>query len=176
LIDIATQKLTPRPSVPRGRSCRGLIAGLSPAVFGAGNFNDPDLNPASHNLAGGIPVLTDSALGRLIIQVPIRLIADPVGPVRVGGSWSIPTRACLPTVTRSQHHGGTGWNDGGRDQQAYTFTTPHWQIRCSPLDERYYNPTNLAGLKSFAWSTLTSPTGLLVFNVTADDRFHDPGW
>ena len=43
-----------------------LINGASPGDFGPGNFNDPDGNPVSFNLAGGLPVLTDGDYGSVI--------------------------------------------------------------------------------------------------------------
>src|SRR5207237_152048 len=45
-----------------------LIAGQNPPAdgFGAGDFTDPDGNPVSHDLAGGLPVLTDGNYGTIV--------------------------------------------------------------------------------------------------------------
>jgi hypothetical protein len=63
---------------------------------------------------------------------------------------------------------GAGWNDSGRDQQAYTV---YYATVANPVFTRLasvnYNPADPGNLKSFSRATLTSPTGMLVSNVTA---------
>jgi hypothetical protein len=63
---------------------------------------------------------------------------------------------------------GAGWNDGGRDQQAYTiyYTTVENPL-FSVLTSVNFNPPNPANVPDFSRVTLTGPGGALVSNVTA---------
>ena len=98
-----------------------LIAGQNPPLISydpTGNFNDPDVTPASQNLAGGLPVLTDGNYGIFDNTGPHPAFAT-CGPN--AGQYVIYSLGGDPNgynVTNIQIAGG--WNDNGRDSQYYT--------------------------------------------------------
>lgn len=101
-----------------------LIYGQNPPIVGydpTGNFNDPDITPASQNMAGGLPVLTDGGYGIFDNTGPHPAFAT-CGPT--AGQYVIYTLGNYSPdpngydITNIQVSGG--WNDNGRDSQYYT--------------------------------------------------------
>jgi hypothetical protein len=106
-----------------------LIYGQNPPLIAydtTGNFNDPDVSPASFNMAGGLPVLTDGGYGVFDNTGPHPAFATcgPGGPAPGAGQYVIYTLGNYSPdangydVTNIQISGG--WNDNGRDSQYYT--------------------------------------------------------
>ncbi len=137
-----------------------LIAFLFPSSYGTGNFSVG---------AGGLSVLTDGTFGSVDNS------GDHPGFATCGPNagqyvvYSLDTTLAPNGYTLTNIMVGAGWNDSGRDQQAYSV---YYTTVANPvftfLTSVTYNPTNNpSNLKSFVRSTLTSPTGTLAANVTA---------
>jgi hypothetical protein len=96
-----------------------MISGLQPTVIGTGNFTDPDGNPNSGGQAGGLPVLTDDSYGMLVTGGPHPAFAT-CGP-NAGRFviYNLGEAANGYDLTNIVISGG--WNDSGRDHQAYTI-------------------------------------------------------
>jgi hypothetical protein len=168
-IDMATQTSDAQTFGPTWTVASGsLIAGLSPSDMGTGNFTDPDLNPISHNLAGGVTALTDGTFGSVDNTGPHMSFATCGGSAGQFVVYTLDTTVFTNGYTLTNIMVGAGWNNGGRDQQAYTvyYTTVENPV-FSVLTSVNYNPANPDNIKSFSRATLTSPTGLLVANVNA---------
>jgi hypothetical protein len=145
-----------------------LIAYAYPSDMGTGNFNDPDNNPVSSNQAGGVPVLTDGLFGSVDGTGPHYSFATCGTSAGQFVTYTLDTSVFTNGYTLTNIVVGSGWNDAGRDQQAYTVyyaTTANPLFQ--PLASVNYNPADPGGIRSFARATLTSPTGTLVSNVTA---------
>jgi hypothetical protein len=169
VVDIAAQTSDAQSFGPTWTVASGsLIAGLSPSDMGTGNFNDPDLNPISHNLAGGTPVLTDGTFGAVDNTGPHMSFATCGGSAGQFVVYTLDTSVFTNGYTLTNIMVGAGWNGGGRDQQAYTvyYATVENPV-FSVLTSVNYNPANPDNIHSFSRSTLTSPAGFLVSNVTA---------
>src|SRR6185437_2488402 len=130
--------------------------------------NDPDNNPVSSNQAGGTPVLTDGLFGSVDGTGPHYSFATCGANAGQYVVYTLDTSVFTNGYTLTNIMVGAGWNDAGRDQQAYTvFYATVANPLFSPLASVNYNPADPGGLKSFSRATLTSPTGMLVSNVTA---------
>ena len=169
VIDMATQTSDAQSFGPTWTVAPGsLIAGQSPSLVGSGNYNDPDPNPISNNQAGGTPVLTDGAFGSVDNTGPHMSFATCGGGAGQFVVYPLDTTVFTSGYTLTNIMVGAGWNDGGRDQQAYTvyYTTVENPL-FSVLTSVNYNPANPNNIKSFSRATLTRPAGSLVSNVTA---------
>ena len=168
VVDIATQTSDAQSFGPTWTVASGsLIAGLPPSITGPGNFNDPDPNPISNNQAGGTPVLTDGVFGSVDNTGPHMSFATCGSGAGQFVVYTLDTTVFTNGYTLTNIMVGAGWNDAGRDQQAYTvyYATVENPV-FSVLTSVNYNPPNPNNIKSFSRATLTSPTGLLVSNVT----------
>ncbi|HWX20037.1 MAG TPA: immunoglobulin domain-containing protein [Candidatus Binatia bacterium] len=169
VIDIATQTSDAQTFGPTWTVAPGsLIAGLFPNSQGTGNFNDPDPNPISHNLAGGTGALTDGTFGSVDNTGPHMSFATCGGGAGQFVVYALDTSVFTNGYTLTNIMVGAGWNDGGRDQQAYTvYYSTVENPMFSVLTSVNFNPADPDNIHSFSRATLTSPTGLLVSNVTA---------
>ena len=145
-----------------------LIANQSPSTVGPGNFNDPDPNPISNNQAGGTPVLTDGTFGSVDNTGPHMSFATCGQGAGQYVVYTLDTSVFTNGYTLTNIMVGAGWNDAGRDQQAYTvyYTTVENPL-FSVLTSVNYNPADPANIHSFSRATLTGAAGSLVSNVTA---------
>jgi hypothetical protein len=145
-----------------------LIAGQSPSIVGPGNFNDPDGNPVSGGLAGGTPVLTDGSFGSVDNTGPHMSFATCGSGAGQYVVYTLDTTIFTNGYTLTNIMVGAGWNDAGRDQQAYTvyYTTVENPL-FSVLASVNYNPANPARIRSFSRATLTGAAASLASNVTA---------
>jgi len=142
-----------------------LISGATPSDFGPGNFNDPDLNPNSFNLAGGLPVLTDGDYGSIINggAHPAFATCGPTAGQYV--IYTLPASANGYDITNIVI--GSGWNDDGRNANWSTIsystaTNPSIFLPVAVVTNR---PT--LGTKSQIRATVTPVTGVLAANVHA---------
>ena len=169
LIEMATQISDAQTFGPTWTVASGsLIAGAAPSNMGTGNFNDPDVNPSSFNLAGGTPALTDGSFGSIDNSGAHPSFATCGPNAGQFVEYTFDTTTFTNGYTLTNMMVGAGWNDGGRDQQAYTvyYTTVENPLFV-PLTSVNYNPDNPGNTKSFSRATLVSPTGILASNVTA---------
>lgn len=160
-----------------------LIFDQNPANGGydiIGNFNDPDPNPISQNLAGGLPVLTDGNYG----------VFDNAGPHPAfatcgdgAGEYVIYTLGPSTNgydITNIQVAGG--WNDNGRDSQFYTilYSTPANPTMFFPLNAVANDLSSgnnngggngravgSSGDETAVRATMTPVSGVLASNVSA---------
>ncbi|MDB6109782.1 MAG: Immunoglobulin subtype, partial [Pedosphaera sp.] len=167
--DVATQFSDAQSFGPTWLIAPGsLIAGQAPSSMGTGNFNDPDGNPISNNQAGGTPVLTDGTFGPVDNTGPHFSFATCGSGAGQFVVYTLDTTVATNGYTLTNIMVGAGWNDGGRDQQAYTIYYSTVQNPLfSALTSVNYNPTNLTDIRSFSRATLVGPAGVLVSNVTA---------
>ncbi len=145
-----------------------LLASQYPSSMGSGNFNDPDLNPVSNNQAGGVAALTDGTFGSVDhsgAHMSFATCGFGAGQYVV---YTLDTAAAPNGFTLTNIVVGAGWNDAGRDQQAYTvyYTTVQNPL-FSVLTSVNFNPPNPANVPDFSRVTLTGAGGSLVSNVTA---------
>jgi hypothetical protein len=142
-----------------------LISGMFPSSQGAGNFNDPDVNPASQNLAGGVTVLTDGGYGAIVDGGPHPAFATCGNAAGQFVSYTLSPSTYGYTITNILI--SSGWNDSGRDDEWATI-----------LYSTYENPTTFIPLavvtnkpvvnnKSVTRAILTAPSGVLASNVYA---------
>ncbi|EEF61584.1 beta strand repeat-containing protein [Pedosphaera parvula] len=169
VLDVATQTSDAQAFGPTWTVASGsLIANAAPSDMGTGNFNDPDVNPASYYLAGGTPALTDGTYGSIDNSGahPSFATCGPNAGQYV--TYTFDTSVFTNGYTLTNITVGAGWNDGGRDQQAYTvYYATVANPLFVPLTSVNYNPANPGNTKSYSRVTLVSPTGLLASNVTA---------
>jgi hypothetical protein len=145
-----------------------LISGSSPSDFGPGNFNDPDGNPNSHNLAGGLSVLTDGGYGAIIDGGSHPAFAT-CGDNSVGAgqyvTYTLPASANGYDLTNILI--ASGWNDDGRNAN---WSTVSYSTVANPeifLPLAVVTNTPTLGIKSQIRATLTPAAGLLAGNVYA---------
>lgn len=169
VVDIATQTSDAQTFGPTWTVAAGsLIANAFPTSAGSGNFMDPDLNPVSNNQAGGLPVLTDGTFGSVDNSGAHPSFATCGSGAGQFVVYTLDTTAAVNGYTLTNIMLGAGWNDSGRDQQAYTvYYATVANPMFIPLTSVNYNPANPGNLKSFSRAILTSPTGALAANVTA---------
>ncbi len=146
-----------------------LISGTSPTDFGPGDFTDPDGNPNSHDLAGGLPVLTDGDYGTIINGGTHPAFATG-GDNSVGAgqyvTYTLPANANGYDLTNILI--ASGWNDDGRNANWSTvlYSTVANPEIFLPLAV-VTNTTLLGGIKSEIRAMLTPAAGLLASNVYA---------
>lgn len=145
-----------------------MISGLQPSATGTGNFNDPDGNPNAGGQAGGLPVLTDDSYGMLVTGGPHPAFAT-CGP-NAGRYviYNLGEAANGYDLTNIVISGG--WNDSGRDHQAYTIG---YATRANPttfmtIAVMNNNPVLAVNANhSLVRSTFTPVNGVLASNVIA---------
>jgi hypothetical protein len=135
--------------------------------MGTGDFNDPDGNPISHDLAGGTPVLTDGTFGTVDNTGPHMSFATCGAGAGQYVVYTLDTSVFTNGYTLTNIMVGAGWNDAGRDQQAYTVYYVITDNSLIPLTSVNFNPANPDNIRSFSRVTLTGPNGILVSNVIA---------
>lgn len=142
-----------------------LISSASPSDFGLGNFNDPDNNPNSQGLAGGLPVLTDSDFGSVINggAHPAFATCGPTAGEFV--TYTLPASANGYDLTNIVI--ASGWNDDGRNANWSTvsYSTVANPAIFLPLAVVTNRPT--LGAKCQIRATLTPAAGVLAGNVYA---------
>jgi hypothetical protein len=113
-----------------------LLAGQSPSSVGPGSFKNEG--------AGGLPVLTDGALG--IVGAANATLATCGSGAGNSVVYSLPASSAGYSLSRIVTYGG--WGDGGRDQQHYTVSY-----------STVANPTNFITLTSVSFDpTPPAPT------------------
>jgi hypothetical protein len=144
-----------------------LIYGQNPPSggTGAGEFNDPDGNPASHFLAGGLPVLTDGNYGTLVTGGPHPAFATCGSGAGEFVIYNLPPNQTGYDLTNIVIAGG--WNDDGRDAQWYTvsYSTVENPGTFIPLKVITNNP--IVSGESVIRTTITPAAGSLAANVYA---------
>jgi hypothetical protein len=145
-----------------------LISGQTPTATGTGNFNDPDGNPTSGGQAGGVPVLTDETYGTLVAggAHPAFATCGPNAGRYV--VYSLGDAANGYDLTNIVIAGG--WNDSGRDHQAYTigYATPANPTTFITLAVANNNPKlAVPANRSLVRTTFKPVGGVLASNVIA---------
>lgn len=160
-----------------------LIFGQNPPNGGydtVGDFNDPDPNPISQNLAGGLPVLTDGNYGVFNNAGPHPAFATCGSGAGEYVIYTLGPNANGYDITNIQVAGG--WNDNGRDSQFYTilYSTPANPTMFFPLNavtndlssDNIYGGGNgeavgSTGDETAVRATMTPVSGVLASNVSA---------
>ncbi|MGC9941567.1 MAG: immunoglobulin domain-containing protein [Verrucomicrobiota bacterium] len=138
---------------------------------GNDTFNDPDGNPASGGLAGGLPILTDGNYGIFVNNGPHPAFATCGVPGSGAGQYVIYTlgsNANGYNITNIQIAGG--WNDNGRDSQFYTvlYSTVSSPTYFTPLVTVSNKLSNYGVSDETAVRATIKPvTGVLASNVSA---------
>jgi hypothetical protein len=142
-----------------------LINGSSPSDFGPGNFLDPDPNPVSQNLAGGLPVLTDGDYGAIVNGGAHPAFATCGSTAGQYVTYTLPASANGYDLTNILI--ASGWNDDGRNANWSTvsYSTVTNPAIFLPLAVVTNRPT--LGTKSEIRATLTPAAGVLASNVYA---------
>ena len=142
-----------------------LISGTTPGDSGPGNFNDPDVNPVSANLAGGLPVLTDGDYGTVVDGGPHLAFATCGPAAGQYVTYTLPANANGYDLTNILV--ASGWNDDGRnaDWATITYSTVANPTIFLPLAVVTNSPT--LGTKSEIRATVTPAAGVLASNVYA---------
>ncbi|HEU5070169.1 MAG TPA: immunoglobulin domain-containing protein, partial [Verrucomicrobiae bacterium] len=142
-----------------------LIANAYPDSYGTGDFTDPDLNPNSHGLAGGLYVLTDGDYGAIIDGGPHPAFATCGPSAGQFVTYVLPASANGYDITNLVI--ASGWNDGGRDADWATlsYSTVANPTTFIPIAVVTNNPT--VSTKSVVRGTITGTNGLLAGNVYA---------
>ena len=145
-----------------------LIANQFPTSSGTGNFNDPDVNPTSNGQAGGLQVLTDENYGFTVTGGPHPAFAT-CGP-NAGRYVVYALSASANGYDLTNIVIAGGWNDSGRDHQAYTlaYSTVGNPTTFHPLAVVNNNPElEVPANRSLIRTTFAPATGLLASNVAA---------
>jgi hypothetical protein len=150
-----------------------LITGAFPFSTGTGNFNDPDGNPVSQNLAGGLPVLTDGDYGSIVTGGTHPAFATcgddfhnpPAGQFVVYALPSSPNGYDLTNIMMA-----SGWNDLGRDADWGTiyFATAQNPTVFFPIATITNNPSTTDGFANgptVIRATVTAASGVLATNA-----------
>ena len=144
-----------------------LIYLATPSDAGNGSFTKPDGN---NEYAGDTPVLTDGTFGTIDYVVSgnhdsLTCIGSDAG---AGNFVTYTLTASANGYDITNIMSGGGWNDNGRDQQAYTvyYSTVASPTNFIPLAVVNYNPVNPVGI-STTRATITPATGVLAANVAA---------
>ena len=128
---------------------------------GLGIFYDPSSG------LGGLPVLTDESFGSIGVNGPNSCFAQ-CGP-SAGRSVTYPLTGSANGYNLTNIMIASGWNDNGRDQQAYTirYAMVGNPTTFFPWKSVSYKPVVAAGLRSLVRMTFTPVTGSLATNVAA---------
>lgn len=142
-----------------------LIYGTYPDFYGTGDFTDPDINPISHDLAGGLPVLTDSGYGAIVTggAHPAFATCGPNAGQFV--TYVLPASSYGYTVTNVLI--ASGWNDGGRDDDWATisYSTVANPTTFIPIAAVTNSP--VVNNESVIRATVAAAAGVLAENVYA---------
>ena len=139
-------------------STTDLINGLSPSAS-AGNFTVEE--------SGGLPALTDGSFGVIDrgATTAARNIRFAVGGSGAGTSvtYTLPTPSNITSI-----EGIGGWQDNGRDQQAYSleYSTAAAPATFIPIGSVNFNPTGTAGNPVAVRVRFTDDAGNLASNVS----------
>lgn len=148
---------SPTWTVPSG----SLIANQSPSDQGVGTFIDVD------GQAGGVGVLTDGSFG--FIDTSGAHPSFATGGANAGQfvTYTLSGSGNGYSLTNIMISGG--WNDAGRDQQAYTvyYSTIANPAAFIPLTSINFNPVLPGNVRSLVRETLTPASGVLAANVAA---------
>jgi hypothetical protein len=142
-----------------------LISGSYPSDFGPGNFNDPDVNPVSQNLAGGLGVLTDGDYGTIIDGGAHPAFATCGNTAGQYVTYTLPANANGYDLTNILI--ASGWNDDGRNAN---WSTVSYSTVANPsifLPLAVVTNTPTLGAKSEIRATLQPAAGVLARNVYA---------
>ncbi len=156
-----------------------LIYNVPPSSSGEGDFTGGSFTPGGPT-GGSLPaVLTDGTFGTIDFNETgthswVTCMGfgsvDGLGNLRSGQYviYTLPASANGYNITNIMIAGG--WNDGGRDQQAYTvnYATSANPTYFTPLLMVNYEPNNPVGYLMDR-ATITSASGVLVSNVVALD-------
>jgi hypothetical protein len=177
---IATQTSVAQVFAPTWNSnalSSSLIYNTAPSSSGEGDFTGGSFSPGGPT-SGSLPsILTDGIFGTIDFYQTGAHAAftcmgygsiDASGNIRGGQyvTYTLPASANGYDITNIMTAGG--WNDGGRDQQAYTvnYATAANPTYFTPLVMVNYTPTNPAGY-SVTRATITPASGVLASNVVA---------
>jgi len=162
---------TPTWAAPSG----SLIAGSLPSAVGTGDF--------TNQYTGGIPVLTDGKIG------PIggndgTAMASCGGTAGTTLTYTLAGSAAGYDLSSIVTYGG--WNDGGRDEQAYTisYSTVAAPTTFTVLTPADYLPTIPGAVANSTRQTITSGDGTplathvakVEFNFTTPNGGGENGW
>jgi hypothetical protein len=177
---IATQtsvKQVFTPTWDASQLALSLIYTNSPSSSGDGDFTGGSFTPGGPTGASLPSVLTDGTFGTIDFNLSgnhawVTCMGlgnlDQALNLRAGQFvvYTLPASAYGYNITNIVTAGG--WNDGGRDQQAYTinYATSANPTYFTPLTMVNYNPTNPVGY-SMVRATITPASGALVSNVVA---------
>ena len=142
-----------------------LISGATPSDYGPGNFNDPDSNPVSQNLAGGLAALTDGDYGTVVDTGSHYAFATCGPSAGQYVTYTLPANANGYDITSLLV--ASGWNNDGRnaDWATITYSTVANPTVFLPLAVVTNTPT--LGSKSEIRATITPAAGVLASNVYA---------
>jgi len=142
-----------------------LIAYLYPVSYGAGNFMDPDINPLSQGLAGGLPVLTDADYGQIVAGGPHPAFATCGSAAGQFVVYELPVSTYGYDITNIVI--SSGWNDGGRDDLwgTISYSTVANPTTFTPIAVVTNKP--VVSNKSVTRATLTPANGVIVSNAYA---------
>ena len=170
------------PTWDASQLASSLIYNTSPSSSGEGDFDGGIFGtlPAVPTYGSQPTILTDGSFGTIDFDVTGQHLfvtcmgvgdgTDPANTNKVRGGqyvvYTLPASANGYTITNIITAGG--WNDNGRDQQAYTidYATAANPTYFTPLTMVFYSPTNPVGY-SVTRATLTGANGVLVSNVVA---------
>jgi hypothetical protein len=148
-----------------------LIAGSFPSSYGDGDFNDPDGNLVSHELAGGLPVLTDGDYGTIVTGGAHPAFAT--GGNEAGGAgqfviYALPSSANGYDLTNIMM--SSGWNDLGRDADwgTISYATAQNPTAFIPIAVITNNPSAADGFANgptVIRATVTPLSGVLATNA-----------
>jgi len=143
-----------------------LIANAFPDSFGTGNFNDPDTNPNSQGLAGGLPVLTDDGYGSIVDGGPHPAFATCGPNAGQFVVYKLPASAYGYDITNVVM--ASGWNDSGRDADwgTISYSTVDNPTTFIPIAVVTNNPSSVS-TKSVVRATVVPVAGVLAKNVYA---------
>ena len=161
------------PTWPTNGLGASLIAGAAPSATGPGDFSGAGFTPPTD--CSDPSILTDGSFGTADFYVTTEhLCWTAMGTGTAAGNasggqsvtYTLPPSANGYDITNIMTAGG--WNDGGRDQQAYTvfystLQNPDMFLQIGTVN---YTPANPVGY-SVTRATLTPVSGALAHNVQA---------
>ena len=161
----ASDAATFSPTWDTSAFAASLISGASPSDSGPGNFTDPDVNPVSANLAGGVSVLTDGDYGTVVDGGTHYAFATCGPSAGQYVTYTLPANANGYDLTGILV--ASGWNDDGRnaDWATITYSTVANPTVFLPL--AVVTNTPALGSKSEIRATITPAAGVLASNVYA---------
>ena len=152
-----------------------LISGLTPSSVGPGDFTGGTFGTAPPTGGSDPSILTDGTFGTMdfgftTTHLNLTCMGGGTGTGNTFGgqsvTYTLPVSANGYTITNIVT--AAGWNDAGRDQQAYTvfYSTLQNPDVFLPFATVNFNPTNPIGY-SLDRATITAVNGVLAQNVNA---------